>query len=73
MAIEQEKFGVDDRENGELKTRKMVKFDVKNGVIGAGARFLFYPTLLYNVLRYKIESDFKWWDQVDQVFRYSCS
>ena len=41
--------------------------DAKRAIVGAGARILFYPTLLYNVLRNKIESEFRWWDQVDQV------
>lgn len=40
--------------------------DAKRAIVGAGARILFYPTLLYNVLRNKIESEFRWWDQVDQ-------
>ncbi|PKA61139.1 Putative dual specificity protein phosphatase DSP8 [Apostasia shenzhenica] len=34
--------------------------------VGIGARFLFYPTLLYNVVRNKIEAEFRWWDEVDQ-------
>ncbi|KAL8136644.1 hypothetical protein V2J09_002645 [Rumex salicifolius] len=41
-------------------------WDAKRLFIGAGARFLFYPTLLYNVVRNKIQSEFRWWDQVDQ-------
>ena len=41
--------------------------EAKRAIVGAGARILFYPTLLYNVLRNKIESEFQWWDQVDQV------
>ncbi|KAL2928965.1 putative dual specificity protein phosphatase DSP8 [Bienertia sinuspersici] len=45
---------------------KKSKIDAKKMLIGAGARVLFYPTLLYNVLRNKIESDFRWWDEVDQ-------
>uniref|UniRef100_A0A7N0TJG2 phosphatidylglycerophosphatase n=1 Tax=Kalanchoe fedtschenkoi TaxID=63787 RepID=A0A7N0TJG2_KALFE len=39
----------------------------KRAVVGAGARILFYPTLLYNVIRYKVEPrHFRWWDQIDQ-------
>ncbi|KAK8602293.1 hypothetical protein V6N13_058063 [Hibiscus sabdariffa] len=38
----------------------------KRVLVGAGARILFYPTLLYNVFRNKIQSEFRWWDEVDQ-------
>lgn len=34
--------------------------------VGAGARLLFYPTLFYNVVRNKFESEFRWWDQIEQ-------
>eukprot|EP00262_Sarcandra_glabra_P015396 TRINITY_DN4741_c0_g2_i2.p1 TRINITY_DN4741_c0_g2~~TRINITY_DN4741_c0_g2_i2.p1 ORF type:complete len:214 (+),score=27.18 TRINITY_DN4741_c0_g2_i2:624-1265(+) len=40
--------------------------DAKRTLIGVGARFLFYPTLLYNVVRNKIQSEFRWWDEVDE-------
>ncbi|KAJ4955779.1 hypothetical protein NE237_012562 [Protea cynaroides] len=40
--------------------------DAKRALIGVGARFLFYPTLLYNVLRNMIQSEFRWWDGVDE-------
>ncbi|XWS26751.1 hypothetical protein CRYUN_Cryun26dG0057100 [Craigia yunnanensis] len=40
--------------------------DAKRVLVGAGARILFYPTLLYNVFRNKIQSEFRWWDEVDQ-------
>lgn len=43
-----------------LKTKRML--------VGAGARALFYPTLLYNVFRNKIQTEFRWWDRVDQVY-----
>ncbi|KAI4311645.1 hypothetical protein MLD38_036524 [Melastoma candidum] len=39
---------------------------VKRLLIGAGARFLFYPTLLYNVVRNRVQPEFRWWDRVDQ-------
>lgn len=39
----------------------------KRAVIGAGGRILFYPTLLYNLLRFKLQSQFRWWDQIDEV------
>ncbi|GBG71595.1 hypothetical protein CBR_g9011 [Chara braunii] len=35
-------------------------------LIGAGARALFYPSLLYNVVRNKLESEFRWWDYINQ-------
>ncbi|KAK4432949.1 putative dual specificity protein phosphatase DSP8 [Sesamum alatum] len=43
-----------------------VRVDAKRALVGAGARILFYPTLLYNVFRNKIQSEFRWWDQIDQ-------
>ena len=42
--------------------------DVKKVLVGAGARALFYPTLLYNVVRNKIQAEFRWWDKVDEVW-----
>lgn len=45
----------------------VVGVDAKRALVGAGARILFYPTLLYNVFRNKIQSEFRWWDQIDQV------
>ncbi|KAJ4832761.1 hypothetical protein Tsubulata_019805 [Turnera subulata] len=46
--------------------KQIVKVDAKRALVGAGARILFYPTLLYNVFRNKIQSEFRWWDEVDQ-------
>ncbi|KAL3654818.1 hypothetical protein CASFOL_000604 [Castilleja foliolosa] len=43
-----------------------VSVDEKRALVGAGARILFYPTLLYNVFRNKIQAEFRWWDQIDQ-------
>ncbi|PWZ07665.1 putative dual specificity protein phosphatase DSP8 [Zea mays] len=37
----------------------------KEAVVGAAARVLFYPTLLYNVVRSKVQAEFRWWDEVD--------
>ncbi|XP_074566473.1 uncharacterized protein LOC141823099 [Curcuma longa] len=61
--------GID--EMSEWKTdecggRKIVSFRAKKALVGAGARILFYPTLVYNVLRNKIQADFRWWDEIDQ-------
>uniref|UniRef100_A0A5B6ZZG9 phosphatidylglycerophosphatase n=1 Tax=Davidia involucrata TaxID=16924 RepID=A0A5B6ZZG9_DAVIN len=44
----------------------IVVSDAKRILIGAGARALFYPTLLYNVVRNKIQAEFRWWDWVDK-------
>lgn len=46
---------------------QIVRVDAKRALVGAGARILFYPTLLYNVFRNKIQAEFRWWDEVDQV------
>ena len=35
-------------------------------LVGGAPRILFYPTLLYNVFRNKIQAEFRWWDEVDQ-------
>lgn len=45
----------------------LVVLGAKRALVGAGARALFYPTLLYNVVRNKIETEFRWWDRVDEV------
>lgn len=52
----------------DVSGRQIVRVDAKRALVGAGARILFYPTLLYNVLRNKMEAEFRWWDEVDQVF-----
>ncbi|XVF10882.1 hypothetical protein REPUB_Repub07fG0221600 [Reevesia pubescens] len=46
--------------------RSVVEWDAKRVLIGAGARALFYPTLVYNVVRNKIQAEFRWWDRVDE-------
>lgn len=46
--------------------QQIVMVDAKRVLVGAGARILFYPTLLYNVCRNKIQSEFRWWDEIDQ-------
>ncbi|KAJ0262122.1 Phosphatidylglycerophosphate phosphatase PTPMT1 [Hirschfeldia incana] len=38
----------------------------KMALVGVGARALFYPTLVYNVVRNKVEPQFHWWDRVAQ-------
>ncbi|KAL2642984.1 hypothetical protein R1flu_010571 [Riccia fluitans] len=43
-----------------------VEKTAKRVFVGAGARVLFYPTLLYNVVRNKLQPEFRWWDQIHQ-------
>ncbi|GAV62159.1 DSPc domain-containing protein [Cephalotus follicularis] len=57
---------VDGDGNGVVHSKQIVSVDAKRALVGAGARILFYPTLLYNVFRNKIQAEFRWWDQVDQ-------
>lgn len=56
---------------GEEKSRSdcssVAVLDAKRVLVGVGARALFYPTLLYNIVRNKIQSEFRWWDRVDEV------
>ncbi|KAH7862568.1 hypothetical protein Vadar_006545 [Vaccinium darrowii] len=72
MYIEELKEGVGGFEIGEEQSRvdldrvAVVPLEVKRALVGAGGRALFYPTLLYNVVRNKIQSEFHWWDRVDE-------
>lgn len=45
----------------------IVLWDARKVFVGVGARALFYPTLLYNVVRNKIQAEFRWWDWIDEV------
>lgn len=51
-----------------LVDQSVIRSDVKRIVVGVGARVLFYPTLLYNVFRNKLQTEFRWWDRVDEVY-----
>ncbi|KAG8067944.1 hypothetical protein GUJ93_ZPchr0005g14989 [Zizania palustris] len=53
------------RGRGEVIT--VARLRAKCALVGAGARVLFYPTLLYNVLRNRFEAEFRLWDRIDQV------
>lgn len=53
-----------DCEGGDLVTDSGSK---KRALVGVGARVLFYPTLLYNIVRNRMEPEFHWWDKVDEV------
>ncbi|OMO69558.1 hypothetical protein CCACVL1_19411 [Corchorus capsularis] len=67
MYIEELKEGEQqDLDQSQLCGENLVVWDAKRVLVGAGARALFYPTLLYNVVRNKIQSEFRWWDRVDQ-------
>ncbi|KAK9716330.1 hypothetical protein RND81_06G225800 [Saponaria officinalis] len=61
---------VDDDEKSRVRVltnrENVVVSDTKRALIGAGARVLFYPTLLYNVVRNKLQVEFRWWDRIDQ-------
>ncbi|PKI66094.1 hypothetical protein CRG98_013502 [Punica granatum] len=60
MKIEEIEDVDGERDDGQNLT---VRVDAKRVLVGAGARILFYPTLLYNVCRNKIQAEFRWWDE----------
>ncbi|KDP33772.1 hypothetical protein JCGZ_07343 [Jatropha curcas] len=67
MKIEElEDVDCDRGQNDSVHSKQMVSVDAKRALVGAGARILFYPTLLYNVFRNKIQAEFRWWDEIDQ-------
>lgn len=65
MYLEELKVGDEFESRNE---KKAVVSGTKRVLVGAGARALFYPTLLYNVVRNSIQSDFRWWDKIDEVY-----
>ncbi|OVA04662.1 Dual specificity phosphatase [Macleaya cordata] len=50
----------------DVQLKEIVVSNAKRVFILIGARALFYPTLMYNVVRNKIQSEFRWWDGVDE-------
>ncbi|XP_058085005.1 phosphatidylglycerophosphate phosphatase PTPMT2 [Magnolia sinica] len=59
--------GIGDEESlTDVGSTEVVLLNAKRALIVVGGRILFYPTLLYNVVRNKIESEFRWWDFVDE-------
>ncbi|XP_077236678.1 phosphotyrosine protein phosphatases superfamily protein [Tasmannia lanceolata] len=70
MYIEELKDGEtesgDEKSVAEVYLHEIVLLDARRILVGAGARVLFYPTLLYNVIRNKFQSEFHWWDEVDE-------
>lgn len=66
----------DEREEGsggDGEVVAVVRLRAKRALVGAGARVLFYPTLLYNVLRNRFDGEFRWWDRVDKVLIFCLS
>ncbi|EER94483.1 hypothetical protein BDA96_01G321100 [Sorghum bicolor] len=55
-----------DAAEGERGVVMRVAVDAKRAAVGVGARMLFYPTLVYNVVRNRFEEHFHWWDQIDE-------
>lgn len=58
---------IEELKEGEVGRENVAEFGAKRALVGAGARFLFYPTLIYNVVRNKFQAEFRWWDEVDEV------
>ncbi|KAK9095230.1 hypothetical protein Scep_026699 [Stephania cephalantha] len=50
----------------DLGKNEILVSEAKRVLVGAGARVLFYPTLLYNVVRNKVQAEFRWWDEVNE-------
>ncbi|KAJ8483964.1 hypothetical protein OPV22_016449 [Ensete ventricosum] len=53
-------------ESGDAGSGSSGSSKTKKALVGAGARILFYPTLVYNVVRNKMQAEFRWWDEIDQ-------
>lgn len=63
--------GEEEKGEGAGRVIAQAALDAKRAAVGVGARMLFYPTLVYNVVRNQCESHFHWWDQVDEVGTFS--
>ncbi|RCV06190.1 hypothetical protein SETIT_1G143600v2 [Setaria italica] len=66
MRIRELRDGLEVEASGGGEVVAVVRLKAKCALVGAGARFLLYPTLLYNVVRNRFEPEFRWWDSVDQ-------
>ncbi|CAN6327546.1 unnamed protein product [Urochloa humidicola] len=66
LEVEVEEDELEEAASGRGEVVAVVRLKAKRALVGAGARFLFYPTLLYNVVRNRFEAEFRWWDRVDQ-------
>ncbi|KAF7062045.1 hypothetical protein CFC21_068691 [Triticum aestivum] len=42
----------------------------KHAAVGMGARALFYPTLAYSLARYRLSSEFHWWNLIEGTHIY---
>ncbi|KAM3261839.1 hypothetical protein ACQJBY_052497 [Aegilops geniculata] len=42
----------------------------KHAAVGVGARALFYPTLAYSLARYRLSSEFHWWNLIEGTHVY---
>ncbi|KAL6005095.1 Phosphatidylglycerophosphatase and protein-tyrosine phosphatase 1 [Asimina triloba] len=56
----------EEESSADVRITEVAFLNAKKALIVVGGRILFYPTLLYNVLRNKIESEFRWWDLIDE-------
>ena len=65
-SVEEEEVGDGDKAV-LVSSGDVVVLTTKMALVGVGARALFYPTLIYNVVRNKVEAEFHWWDRVAQV------
>ncbi|KFK42580.1 hypothetical protein AALP_AA1G013900 [Arabis alpina] len=68
MHIEEVKEGEESLDQSGIVscTSDLGDWNAKRLLVGAGGRALFYPTLLYNLLRNMIQSEFRWWDLVHE-------
>ncbi|XP_065024032.1 phosphatidylglycerophosphate phosphatase PTPMT2-like [Musa acuminata AAA Group] len=57
---------LEDGREKDSRGGEIAKVKAKRALVGAGARILFYPTLIYNVIRNKVQAEFHWWDEIDQ-------
>jgi atypical dual specificity phosphatase len=48
-----------------------VAVDAMRTAVSVGVWMLFYPTLVYNVVRNRFEAHFHGWDQVHEVRQFS--
>ncbi|CDP07916.1 unnamed protein product [Coffea canephora] len=51
--------------------KDIVVRNTKKVLVGAGAWALFNPTLLYNVVRNKVQVEFWWWDWIDEFVLFA--
>ncbi|CAN7061956.1 hypothetical protein IGI04_016627 [Brassica rapa subsp. trilocularis] len=65
ISVEEEEVGDGDK-TVLVSSGDVVVLTTKMALVGVGARALFYPTLIYNVVRNKVEAEFHWWDRVAQ-------